>query len=466
MRKKSISPLQGQKKTVQIHAIDLDANGIGRLPEDDPNSPGKIVFINGAMIGEKISYTITQDKSRFQKGKINSIASESFARIKPRCEWYGNCGGCTMQHIDSRTQIAIKQRALEDNLRFIGRVTPQVIMRPIVSSDWGYRHRTRLSVVNRSIKKGTVLVGFHEPQNRYVSDMTSCEILPEEWSHLLMPLREFVMALSIRDRIPQIELSRGDPSSIRNSVMVIRHLLPFTIQDESLIKQFADEHNLWIWTQAQGVETTKPFYPLEGELFYTIPEFDLKLHYHPTDFTQVNHAMNQVMVSKAIRLLEIESQERVLDLFCGIGNFTLAIAKKASQVLGIEGSHELFERAKNNASLNKVDHNTQWLQANLFDVTTAIIQSWGIASKWLIDPPRDGAFTLVNALAALASSQDQGDQLFLPKRIVYVSCNPATLARDAEVLVHQAGYQLLQAGIMNMFPHTSHVESIAVFEKA
>jgi len=371
-----------------------------------------------------------------------------------------------MQHIDSRTQIAIKQRALEDNLRFIGRVSPQLIMRPIVSSDWGYRHRTRLSVVNRSIKKGTVLVGFHEPQNRYVSDMTSCEILPEEWSHLLIPLREFVMALSIRDRVPQIELSRGDASSIRNSVMVIRHLLPFTTQDESLIKQFADEHNLWIWTQAQGVETTKPFYPLEGELFYTIPEFDLKLHYHPTDFTQVNHAINQVMVSKAIRLLEIEPQERVLDLFCGIGNFTLAIAKKANQVLGIEGSHELFERAKNNALLNKVDHNTQWLQANLFDVTTTIIQSWGMASKWLIDPPRDGAFTLVNALATLASSQDKGDQLFLPKRIVYVSCNPATLARDAEVLVHQAGYQLLQAGIMNMFPHTSHVESIAVFEKA
>ena len=466
MRKKSISPLLGQKKSVEIYAIDLEANGIGRLPEDDPHAPGKVVFINGAMIGEKVTYAITQDKSRFQKGKINSIQSESFSRIKPRCEWYGNCGGCTMQHIDPRTQIAIKQRALEDNLRLIGRVTPQLIMRPIVSSDWGYRHRTRLSVVNRSIKKGTVLVGFHEPQNRYVSDMTSCEILPSEWSDLLVPLRELVMELSIRDRIPQIELSRGDASISRKSVMVIRHLLPFTETDEELLKKFSDQHGLWIWTQAQGVETTKPFYPIEGELFYTIPEFGLKLHYHPTDFTQVNHAMNQVMVKKAIELLVIDPKDRILDLFCGIGNFTLAIAKKAHQVLGIEGSHQLFERAKNNALINQVDHNTDWLEANLFDVTTNTIKSWGLASKWLIDPPRDGAFTLVNALAELGKSLDANDHQFLPKRIVYVSCNPATLARDAEVLVHQAGYQLLQAGIMNMFPHTSHVESIAVFERA
>lgn len=465
MRKKSVSPLLGQKKTVEIYAIDLEANGIGRLPEDDPHSPGKVVFINGAMIGEKVTYSITQDKSRFQKGKINAIQSESFSRVKPRCEWYGNCGGCTMQHIDPRTQIAIKQRALEDNLRLIGRVTPQLIMRPIINTDWEYRHRTRLSVVNRSIKKGTVLVGFHEPQNRYVSDMTSCEILPSEWSNLLVPLRDLVMELSIRDRIPQIELSRGDVSIKRNSVMVVRHLLAFTKNDEVLLQQFADNHHLWIWTQAQGVETTKPFYPLEGELFYTIPEFGLKMHYHPTDFTQVNHAMNQVMVKKAIDLLQIDPQEKVLDLFCGIGNFTLAIAKKARHVMGIEGSRQLFERAKNNAVINQVDHNTEWLEANLFEVKVDTIKAWGQASKWLIDPPRDGAFTLVTALSELAKSIDEVDHQYLPKRIVYVSCNPATLARDADVLVNQAGYLLLQAGIMNMFPHTSHVESIAVFER-
>jgi 23S rRNA (uracil1939-C5)-methyltransferase len=320
-------------------------------------------------------------------------------------------------------------------------------------------------VVNRSIKKGTVLVGFHEPQNSYVADMTSCEILPQQWSQLLPELRKLVMALSIRDRIPQIELAMAEQSTQSNTSMVLRILLPLTQEDEEILIAFAKKHHIWIWTQTHGPETVKPFYPLTGELFYDLPEFGIRIPFQPTDFTQVNHSMNQVLVGKAIRLLEIAPHERVLDLFCGIGNFTLPLATMAREVLGIEGSAVLCERAQKNALSNSVTAALSFLEMNLFTVTVEHLKAWGYFEKWLIDPPRDGAYALVQALRDAHQSKDVENLQLLPQRIVYVSCNPATLARDAGVLVNEAGYELSHAGIMNMFPHTSHVESIAVFKR-
>ena len=460
----SRSPLIGQFRQVQIDALDIEAQGIGRLPNPEDDSSGKVVFVKGALPGEEVRYEITQDKSRFQKGLVREILHAAVYRCQPRCSWYGNCGGCTMQHIDSRAQIAIKQRVLEDNLEHIGKVKPQTMMQPIHGPEWEYRYRARLSVVNRSIKKGTILVGFHEPQNRYVSDMTSCEVLPQMWSDLLVPLRNLVMSLSVRNRVPQIELALGEPSAPGAqaiTAMVLRHLLPLSAADEHCLKEFAILHGLWIWTQAQGAESVQPFYPLSGELFYTLPEFLIRIPFVPTDFTQVNHAMNRVLVGRAIRLLDAPKNARVLDLFCGIGNFSLPLGRVVGEVLGIEGSRSLCLRARDNAVVNQLEKKVYFVEQNLFEVSPKDIASWGTAPYWIIDPPRDGAFAIVNALAQIAQS-DPNDQK-LPKRIVYISCNPATLARDAGVLVNEAGYQLSQVGIMNMFAHTSHVESMALF---
>jgi 23S rRNA (uracil1939-C5)-methyltransferase len=452
----------GIKKQIQIHSMDLDAQGIGRLSEDDPDSPNKVVFVSGALPTEIVDYEITQVKSKFMKGKLKEVLRPAVFRKTPQCRWFGNCGGCTMQHLDSRAQLALKQRVLEDDLKHLGKVTPLALLSPIAGPDWQYRYRTRLSVVNRSIKKGTILVGFHEPQNRYVADMTSCEVLPKKWSDLLPSLRKLVMDLSIRDRIPQIELAMGDQTGEEQTAMVVRHLLPLTAEDEDCLIEFSKEHRIWIWLQAHGPESVKPFYPVEGELFYQLPEFGIKIPFHPTDFTQVNHMMNQVLVGRAVRMLEIGSQDRVLDLFCGIGNFTLPIATLAKEVWGIEGSEVLCKRAKANVLRNAIQTPMEFRCANLFEVTSKDILTWGAFDKWLIDPPRDGAFALVQAVRDLGNL---GQSHLLPKRIVYVSCNPATLARDAGVLVNEAGYELSQAGIMNMFPHTSHVESIAVFNR-
>jgi 23S rRNA (uracil1939-C5)-methyltransferase len=273
------------------------------------------------------------------------------------------------------------------------------------------------------------------------------------------------MNLSIRDRVPQIELAMGDQGGESVTAMVIRILLPLTKEDEGILRAFADEHGIWVWTQTQGPETVKPFYPIEGQLQYHLPEFGITMPFHPTDFTQVNHTMNQVLVGRAIRFLEIAPDESVIDLFCGIGNFTLPIATLAQEVMGIEGSKELCQRAQDNAAKNNITFKIHFQHVNLFEVELQNLQNWGAYDKWLIDPPRDGAFALVQALRDAYQTKTEANLKLLPKRIVYVSCNPATLARDAGVLVNEAGYELSQAGIMNMFPHTSHVESIAVFDK-
>ena len=459
---------------VRVDSLDLDAQGIARLApnEEEVNQgqSGKVIFIQGALPTELVTYVITRDKARFSKAKVLNILKPAVFRAEPKCKAFGVCGGCTMQHLDIRAQVAIKQRVLEDDLKHIAKVAPEEILRPMGGPTWEYRHRARLSAVNRSIKKGTVLIGFHEGKSGYVADMTACEILPKQVSDLLPQMRKLVMGLSIVDRMPQIEIAVGEPEDPNSddpkkakpvTALVFRNLLPLTSADEQLLREFADEHQVWIWLQPKGIETVAPFYPLTGKLCYRLPEFEIEMPFKPADFTQVNHMMNRALVSRAIRLLEVQANDRVLDLFCGIGNFTLPLARRANAVLGIEGLESLTTRAKANAEHNQLADKASFMQSNLFEVNGETIASWGKAERWLMDPPREGAMEICQALVQL----HEQDSDLPPQRIVYVSCNPKTLARDADILCHQAGYVLKSAGIVNMFPHTSHVESMAVFER-
>lgn len=433
----------------------MEARGVGRLVNED-GTPGKVIFVEGALPGETVSYKSFRRKPSYEQAHLLEVRRESVMRVKPGCKHFGVCGGCSMQHLDSRAQLAIKQRVLEDNLWHLSKVRPEVMFRPIAGPDWGYRYRARLTV-RYVAKKGGVLVGFHERKSSYVADMTSCEILPPHISAMLVPLRELVTGLSIRDRMPQIELAVGHEVT----ALVLRILEPLTDADKDLLRAFADQHNVQFWLQPKGPDTVVPFYPLDRELAYTLPEFGIRMPFKPTDFTQVNHHINRVLIGRALRLLDVQPQDRLLDLFCGIGNFTLPLATQGRSVMGIEGSEALTTRALANAGYNGLAEKTEFACRNLFEVTAEDIAALGRFDRWLIDPPREGALAVCKALGELSQ---QGSDV-LPQRIVYVSCSPATLARDAGLLVHEAGYRLAGAGVVNMFPHTSHVESIAVFER-
>ena len=460
---------------VQVESLDLDAQGIARLAPNEEEllqgQSGKVVFIQGALPTERVTYIITRDRARFSKARVLDILKPAVFRATPKCKAFGVCGGCTMQHLDIRAQVAMKQRVLEDDLQHIAKVKPLEILRPMGGPTWEYRHRARLSAVNRSIKKGTVLIGFHEGKSGYVADMTACEILPKHVSDLLPAMRKLVMGLSIVDRMPQIEVAIGEPEDPLSddpkklkpvTALVFRNLQALTAADEQLLRDFADQHQVWIWLQPKGIETVAPFYPQTGKLCYRLPEFEIEMPFKPADFTQVNHMMNRALVSRAIRLLEVKETDRVLDLFCGIGNFTLPLARRAKEVLGIEGLETLTTRAKANAQHNGLEAKASFMQSDLFLTTPQTISSWGKAERWLIDPPREGAMEICKALVELHAQSSH----LLPQRIVYVSCNPKTLARDVDILCHHAGYTLSSAGIVNMFPHTSHVESIAVFDRS
>ncbi len=434
----------------------MDARGVGRLTMEN-GEPGKVIFVEGALPGERVTYSSYRKKASFEQAQVVDILRESVMRTAPRCRYFGTCGGCSMQHLDARAQVAVKQRVLEDDLWHLAKLRPETVFRPIHGPSWGYRFRARLTV-RHVAKKGGVLVGFHERKSSYVADMTSCEVLPPHVSALLVPLRRLVESLSIRDRLPQIEVAVGS----RVTALVLRVLEPLTSDDEAHVRAFADaQPGVQFWVQPKGPDTAVPFYPLDVELDYTLPEFGIRMPFKPTDFTQVNHAINRVLVGRALRLLAPARTDRVLDLFCGLGNFTLPLARLAREVLGIEGSEVLTARALANAKENGVDGHTSFACRNLFEITADDLRALGAFDKFLIDPPREGALAVSKALAEIATSGEGP----LPARIVYVSCNPATLARDAGLLVHEAGYRLKGAGVVNMFPHTSHVESIALFER-
>jgi 23S rRNA (uracil1939-C5)-methyltransferase len=443
---------------LQVESLDLEGRGIAR-------NEGKVVFVAGALPGEQVRAEIIGRKPKFDRARLIEVLRESPLRVHPPCPHFGlhagACGGCSMQHVEPRAQLAIKQRVLEDALWHLARLRPQRVLRPIEGSPWGYRQRARLAV-RYVAKKGGVLVGFHERGSSYVADMRECHVLPPAVSRLLLPLRALVGGLSLRERLPQIEVAvgRGDGNAERIA-LVLRVLQPPTAQDRAQMQAFAAAHDVAIWLQSGGPQTAAPMNPGQAaELSLTLPEFGLALPFGPTDFTQVNHRINEVLVRVAVRLLDPQPGERVVDFFCGLGNFTLALARRCERVLGIEGSDELLQRAGAAAQRHGLAARASFATRNLFEWTRAdwegLTSGFGAVDKVLIDPPREGALAVAEALA------DARDG---PHRIVYVSCNPATLARDCAVLAHTGGWALAAAGVVNMFPHTSHVESVAMLER-
>lgn len=449
---------------LDVESLDLEAQGVAHDAE------GKVVFIEGALPGERVQVQTTRRKANWEQAVVSAIARESAQRVRPGCEHFGlhagACGGCKMQHLDVAAQVAIKQRVVEDNLAHLGKVKPERVMRPIEGPTWGYRYRARLSV-RHVVKKGTVLVGFHERKSSYIADMRSCQILPPHVSAMLMPLRDLVASMDARDRLPQIELAVGESHEGLVTALVLRHLEPLSVADAGRLKAFGREHRVQWWLQPKGPDTVQRLDENDGTpaLAYTLPEFDVVMPFKPTDFTQVNHAINRTLVHRALTLLDPRPGERVIDWFCGLGNFTLPIARRADEVLGIEGSEALVARSRENAALNGLAGKTTFEARNLFELTPADLVRYGRAQRWLVDPPREGAFALAKAVADAVQDPSTAVDWQPPTRIVYVSCNPATLARDAGLLVHQAGYTNVLAGAVNMFPHTAHVESIAVFER-
>ena len=445
---------------LDIESLDMEARGVGHLPNED-GTPGKVIFVEGALPGERVRFKSYRRKAKWEAADMTELLSESTLRTKPKCEFFGLCGGCAMQHLNPPAQVAIKQRVLEDNLHHIGRVSPGNVMRPIQGPDWNYRYRARMSV--RYVeKKGGVLIGFHEKKSSYIADMKSCQILPKKVSDMLVPMRALVASLSIRERLPQVELAVGEHDGGQVIVLVLRIMEPLSADDEIKLKAFADEWDIEFWLQTKGPDTAAPWYPQKRPLQYLLPEFGVSMPFRPTDFTQVNHQINRVLVSRALKLLQVQPQDRVADLFCGLGNFTLPLATQAKEVVGIEGSPALTERSLQNAALNGLDKKTTFYNRNLFEFTFDDLKALGRFDRVLIDPPREGAMEVCKAIA----EAKELDPSLQPERIVYVSCNPATLARDAGVLVNVGGYRLSKAGVVNMFPHTAHVESIAVFERS
>lgn len=426
-----------------IDSLDHEGRGITR-------ADGKTVFVEGALPTERVEYSSYRRKPSYELANLVRVLDPSSQRVVPRCPHFGTCGGCSMQHLEPAAQAATKQRVLEDVLWHLARLRPAQIYPAISGASWGYRHRARLSV--RLVpKKGGVLVGFHERRSSYVADMRSCDVLPPHVGRMLPELRALVGALSIADRLPQIDVAVGDEVT----VLVLRILQGLAPVDEQLIRNFAGLHGVHIYLQTGGPDSAMPFFPARStDLWYALPEFDVRINFSPTHFTQVNPFVNRMLVRRAMALLDPRPGERIADMFCGLGNFTLPIARCGAQVLGIEGSQTLVEAAQANASRNGLEDTTGFSLVNLFEVDDQSLSALGRLDKMLVDPPRDGAIALVKALGSDA-----------PRRIVYVSCNPATLARDAAVLVHEKGYLLRGAGIANMFPHTSHVESLALFER-
>ena len=475
--KPAATPDPREPQWLRIESLDLEAQGVAH------NAEGKVVFVEDALPGEEVQVRVSRRKNNWEQATMTALRSESSQRVRPKCPHFGTCGGCKMQHLHVGAQVATKQRALEDALWHLGKVKSEQMLRPIEGPAWGYRYRARMSV-RYVAKKGRVLVGFHERKSSFVADMDSCEVLPPSVSAMLVPLRELVSGMSQRDQLPQIELAMGDTVT----ALVLRHMAPLTEADLERLRAFAVTHGVQWWLQSKGPDTVRLLDEGGPALAYALPEFGITMPFKPTDFTQVNPHINRVLVTRALRLLDAQPHERVIDWFCGLGNFTLPIATQARAVLGVEGSEALVQRSRENAALNGLADCTQFAARNLFELSATDLAAYGQADKWLIDPPREGAFALVTALVAAlagiagnaanvdagvdasADTAPRGDvaataAFVPPSRIVYVSCNPATLARDAALLVHQGGYRCSAAGAVNMFPHTAHVESMAVFDR-
>lgn len=428
-------------EAVFIESLDADGRGIARVA-------GKVLFVDGALPGERVMARRTQDHKTFERGEMLSVIKSSPLRVTPPCTHFGVCGGCSLQHLEPAAQVAIKQRQLEDNLWRIGKVRPQRILPPIFGPSLGYRSKARLSV--RTPKTRGAMVGFRERNSNYVVDMTQCLTLDPRVGQRIQDLRALIGNMQSPQDFPQIEVA-ATPAAV---ALVFRHMRPLADSDLQLLRAFGKDHALQIWLQPRGPDTVHPLEPQQPEpLYYDLTEYQLRLRFDPLVFTQVNQTVNQVMVRRAMALLQPQPGEHILDLFCGLGNFTLPIARLGAQVLGIEGDARLVSLAQENAEANGLAGLAHYQVADLTQAQMTDFAMSGPIDKMLIDPPRSGALEVLRSLTPGV------------RRLVYVSCNPATLARDADYLVHERGYTLKAAGVVNMFPHTAHVESIALFEQ-
>jgi 23S rRNA (uracil1939-C5)-methyltransferase len=432
-----------EPETATIDSATHDGRGIAAVS-------GKKVFVAGALPGETVEFIRRKSRRNFDEAELLQIIEASSDRIDAKCEAFGRCGGCSLQHVSEDYQRSIKEQTLRDNLQRIGKVEPDAWLEPMTGPVWGYRRRARLAVKDVAAK-GRVLVGFRERHAPFITDMHRCEVLLEPVGGLIDELSELVARLSIRARLPQIEIAAAE-----NSIaMVFRVLDPPNEEDQRHLIEFGRANNFRIYLQPGGLDSLQLIEPasVDESLYYTLPEFDIKIEFEPIDFVQVNSDINQRMVRFAIEQLRVGPEDRVLDLFCGIGNFSLPMARSAGTVLGVEGEKTLVARAGENARKNNLD-NVEFRVADLSKIDGS--ESW-VKAGWdrvLLDPARSGAAEVVERM-----------KLLNPERIVYVSCHPGTLARDAGTLVHEQGYHLETAGIIDMFPHTAHVESIAVFRR-
>jgi len=411
-RSRNSIPQVFEIKHAVIESLDQEGRGVAHVE-------GKTIFIDGALPNEKVTFQSHLAKPSYEVANVVEVLKQSNQRVTPKCVHFGKCGGCKLQHLDFAAQVAAKQRLLESDLWHIGKVKAENMLPPLYGPTWGYRHKARLSVKYVE-KKQRVLVGFNEKATRFVADMNSCEVLVPEVSVLIEPLQQMILQLSLKDKIPQIELAVGEAVEDKPVIVLILRIMgPLTAQDEALLKSFSDAHAVQVWTQSKGPDTIKPFYPLDAaQLQYSLPEFGLTYPFKPNEFTQVNPQINQVMIRRAMQLLAPQADEKIADFFCGIGNFTLPIARSGAQVLGLEGLDNLVERANESAQLNHIN-NVRFGVSDLFKMTPDALTGLGHFDKWLIDPPRDGAFELANSLDFIDNRQ----------RIGYVYGGTVTVAR-------------------------------------
>ncbi len=440
-RRRKRKPLPTEPVQIEINSLSHDGRGVGRIE-------GKAVFVDAALPGETVMFQYTSKRSSLDEGRAVEVLNASADRVQPRCAQALICGGCSLQHLQPEAQIAMKQGVLLEQLQHFGELKPQEILEPMTGPYYGYRRKARLGV-KYVVKKDAVLVGFREKRNSFLAEIDQCHVLAEEIGLKFPEIKQLVLGLENRTSIPQIEVAKGDDGI----AIIVRHLQPLSEGDQADLLAFCQQNNLQLYLQPGGNDTVHKIWPEDGceRLSYQLPEFDLQMQFHPNDFTQVNQEINRKMIHQAVEFMELTESDRVLDLFCGLGNFTLPMARKAAHVVGVEGDDAMVVRGKENAQHNGID-NVEFYGADLTQPFEG--QPWGTEgfNKILIDPPRSGALEIVSKMT-----------VFKPERIVYVSCNPATLARDAGELKKQ-GYKLLKAGVMDMFPHTTHVESIAVFE--
>lgn len=426
-----------------IESLSHDGRGIAHIN-------GKITFIHGALPSEEVEAKLVSTRSTFNEATTLSVLSASPNRVEPPCPHYDMCGGCSMQHLAPLAQIKYKQQILLDQLQHFGKVKPKSILPPLTDQTLGYRRKARLGV-RYVIKKEKLLIGFRERNGRYITEITTCPVLHPNVGEKILALQTLIQSLSQYQQIPQIEVAVGE----ERTALIIRHLKPLTDQDISKICLFADKLKFDIYLQPKGPDTVHKIWPDDknDRLIYSLPEQNIEMLFHPCDFTQVNQEINRQMINRAIELLDLQPSDHVLDLFCGLGNFSIPLAKHCKNVTGIEGNQTAVIRAQENAQHNDIK-NIQFLTANLSEDISKLSWAKRKYNKILIDPPRSGAFEVIQSLPKINA-----------ERIVYISCNPATLARDAGVLVNEYKYTLETVGVMDMFPHTSHVESIALFKR-